>query len=100
MINFCFSQSNALSNHEGRCTWSGAYDLLNYALACDSKFSKFARRHLVVTCTDQLGGKAVPVNCSGKIKWFPLDKIDKLLKIDFNTVRFSHSDSGKGLEND
>jgi adenylosuccinate synthase len=73
-------------------------ELLNYALSCDSKFASSARRHLVITCADQVTKQCLPVLKKNQLKWIHIYDLPKLLKCDFVSVRYSFSSNGTGLD--
>ncbi|MBX2872291.1 MAG: adenylosuccinate synthetase [Saprospiraceae bacterium] len=86
------NQFNPWQGHQ-RCSILDL-DMLNYALACDHNYSENAKKHLVVSCLDQLEG---PIQASqdGIIHHFAssLDLL-KHLNISFASVLESWSECG------
>ncbi len=73
-------------------------NLLNYALDCDLNYSHHAyRRHLIITCMDQLKG-ALQATVDGRLKKFSNTLIlQSELSLRFSTLLESHSDDGAGM---
>jgi len=79
--------------------WQGAQrlapldiDLLNYALACDNNYSSTCRKHLVITCLDQIKGE-LPATINGALHHFTkVEKIVQHLNTNFVQVLESRSD--------
>lgn len=89
------NQFNPWQGHQ-RCSILDL-DMINYALACDTNFSGNAKKHLVVTCLDQLAG---PMQASkdGIVQHFAssLDLVEQL-DIPFTSVLESWSECGAGV---
>ncbi len=86
------NQYNPWQGHQ-RCSILDL-DMINYALACDGNFSGTTKKHLVVTCLDQLEG---PIQASkdGIIQHFAssMDLVENL-NISFASVLESWSECG------
>ncbi len=86
------NQYNPWQGHQ-RCSILDL-DMINYALACDANFSDNAKKHLVVTCLDQLEG-TIQASKDGAIQHFAssLDLLEHL-DISFVSVLESWSECG------
>jgi adenylosuccinate synthase len=72
-------------------------ELLNYALACDANYSSASKRHLVVTCLDQLTGK-LPLTVAGDCHELnSAQDLVRYLEVDFASVIESWSDRSAAL---
>lgn len=73
-------------------------NLLNYALDCDLNYSHHAhRRHLIITCMDQLKGD-LQATVDGHLKPFSSTLIlQSELNLRFSTLLESHSDDGEEM---
>lgn len=73
-------------------------NLLNYALDCDLNYSHHARRkHLIITCMDQLEGD-LQATVDSHLKAFPSTlMLQAELKVRFSTLLESHSDNGEQM---
>ena len=76
-------------------------DLLNYALECDSNYSmpfgKFLKKHLVVTCMDQIIN-GIAATEQRDLKYFAkAEELAKRLCIDFESALESWSDCSDGM---
>jgi adenylosuccinate synthase len=67
-------------------------NLLNYALDCDLNYNSGVRRHLIITCMDQLQGD-LQASVDGQLREFPSTlMLLAELKVRFSTLLESHSD--------
>ena len=91
-------ETNQTNDHQGNFrTGPLSIELLNYAFSCDARFSAGLRKHLVVTCLDQLPDGQLPCLHQGRLQLLPPEQLPQLLETDFASYRFSYSSSGTGL---
>lgn len=81
--------------------WQGKFrigamdiDLINYAIKCDSNFSKRCRKNLVVTCLDQTG-HIIDATINGGLKRQDIYSIIESINCNFENIYFSESDNSK-----
>lgn len=89
------NQYNPWQGHQ-RCSILDL-DMINYALGCDQNFSAGLRKHLVVTCLDQLKG-AIQASKDGMIAHYPdVSSLLPHLNVAFEQVIESWSDCSAGM---
>ncbi|MEZ5041921.1 MAG: adenylosuccinate synthetase [Saprospiraceae bacterium] len=89
------NQYNPWQGHQ-RCSILDL-DMINYALGCDQNFSAGLKKHLVVTCLDQLKG-AIQASKDGMIAHYPnVHSLLPHLNVVFEEVIESWSDCSAGM---
>lgn len=78
--------------------WQGKFrtsvldiDLLNYALECDSNFSRGIKKNLVITCVDQVG-EVIPATINNVLHHIPVTELPKHLNCNFDDLYISRGD--------
>ncbi|KAA2238804.1 adenylosuccinate synthetase [Chitinophaga agrisoli] len=66
-------------------------DKLNYALSCDMNFSSGLKKHLVLTCLDQIANDELIVYKKGVKNTIRPSSLPEYLECKFSTVRYSYS---------
>ena len=81
--------------------WQGEFrtapldiNMLNYALACDYNFSSKLKKHLVLTCLDQVNEDAIPFTYNNVLNFGKSSDIFKHLNTSFESVIISKSREG------
>lgn len=64
-------------------------DLLNYAINCDSKYSKDLPKHLYITCLDQ--SARIPVFIDNRKHYLGYEWLQLLIDSNFESVHYSFS---------
>lgn len=67
-------------------------DLLEYALQCDSNFSRGIKKNMVITCLDQVGEK-IPVTIQNELHYLSPEDFANLLPKNISKVYFSRGDT-------
>lgn len=67
------------------------FELLNYALRCDDKFSKGLRKEVFITCLDQVNPLKIPVFLDGAKKAIGFELLQIFLDADIANVHYSFS---------
>lgn len=90
------NQYNPWQGHQ-RCSILDL-DMINYALSCDRNYSAQAKKHLVVTCLDQLSGD-IQASRDGIIDHYPdTSALLPQLAGSFETIIESRSECAVGME--
>jgi len=74
-------------------------DLLNYSLDCDLKFTTGIKKHLIVTCMDQLTTNGIYVVQNGELTLVPHEQLSLFLNCEFETCSYSFSNCSEDLIN-
>ncbi|MBO2010403.1 adenylosuccinate synthetase [Hymenobacter negativus] len=91
-------ETNQLNDYQGHFrTGPLSVELLNYALACDATISTGLRKHLLVTCLDQLPDGLLPCWHDNQLRAIVPTALSELLETEFASCQFSTSSSGAGL---
>jgi adenylosuccinate synthase len=72
-------------------------NLLNYALSCDSNFSLAFKKHIVITCLDQLETDQLECYHNNSVIKLHYKDLPTLLDFSFETHRFSFSNCSEDL---
>jgi adenylosuccinate synthase len=67
------------------------FDLLNYSIRCDDKFSKGLRKEIFFTCLDQLNPERIPIYLDKKKTLVSFELLQTFLDIDVDEVHYSFS---------
>lgn len=73
-------------------------DKLNYAISCDEQYSKGLKKHLVVTCLDQLKTEKIPIFFENENRSVTKQELVKLLNCEFISTKFSFSNCTEDLK--
>ncbi|WP_426061263.1 adenylosuccinate synthetase [Hymenobacter sp. B1770] len=83
-------ESNQYNEHQGQFRVSNLnLDSLNYALSSDANFSRGLKKHLLITCLDQLGTSEVPFYLNETPNRAHYTHLPSLLHCQFASHRFS-----------
>jgi adenylosuccinate synthase len=94
-------ESNQLNEYQG--SFKVGYldiDLLNYALKCDQEFSPGLKKHLIVTCLDQLPDSDLFVYKNGIRSQIKPSELPGLLDCDFVSYKFSYNSCAEFLNSE
>jgi len=93
------SETNILNEFQGEFK-KGVLNLnlINYAIKCDSGFSKDLQKNLIITCIDQLPENTINYCIDDEVKCSPIKLFPKLLNARFDRELFSYHPCGDELE--